>query len=151
MTTQHSNCPAVGVVRALWDLFEARDWLAARALLSDELVAELPATGERFTTADAFIAFNATYPEGWTIQVQRVVCGGSSIAPSGDGADLVVSEVQVPQENVAVFAVAQFAWVRDDRIVAVREFWVTCGGEEPPSWRARLTERYDGSLAPVAS
>jgi SAM-dependent methyltransferase len=26
---------------------------------------------------------------------------------------------------------------------------VTCGGEEPPSWRAHLTERYDGRLAPL--
>jgi hypothetical protein len=49
-----------------------------------------------------------------------------------------------------VFAVAQFAWVRDARVVAAREFWVTCAGEEPPSWRANLTERYDGRLAPLA-
>jgi ketosteroid isomerase-like protein len=148
MSTPHRSCPAVDTVRALWDLFEARDWTRARALLSDDLVVELPATGERFTSADAFVAFNATYPEGWKIQVQRVVCGGPSTAPGGDVADLVISEVQVPQESVGLFAVAQFAWVRDTRIAAAREFWVTCGGEEPPSWRAHLAERYDGRLAP---
>jgi ketosteroid isomerase-like protein len=149
MPASHSNCPAVDTVRALWDRIEARDWARARTLLADNLIVELPATGERFTSADAFVAFNATYPEGWTIQVQRVVCGGPSTAPGDDAADLVISEVQVPQESVGVFAVAQFAWVRDARVVAAREFWVTCGAEEPPSWRAPLTERYDGTLGPV--
>jgi ketosteroid isomerase-like protein len=149
MSTSHPDRQAADTVRALWDLFEARDWPGVRALLSDDLVVELPATGERFTSADAFVAFNATYSEGWSIQVQRVVCGGASTAPSGHAADLVISEVQVPQEGVAVFAVAQFAWVRDARIVAAREFWVTCGAEEPPSWRAHLAERYDGRLAPL--
>jgi hypothetical protein len=94
------------------------------------------------------VAFNAAYPEGWTIQVQRVVCGGRSTAPSGDVAELVISEVQVPQESAGLFGVAQFAWVCAARIVAAREFWVTCGGEVRPSWRAHLTERYDGRLAP---
>jgi ketosteroid isomerase-like protein len=149
MPTPHPDCQAADTVRALWNLFEARDWRGARALLSDDLLVELPATGERFTSADAFVAFNATYPEGWAIQLQRVVCGGASTTPSGDAADLVISEVQVPQGGVGVFAVAQFAWVRDGQIVAAREFWVTCGAEEPPSWRARLAERYDGRLAPL--
>ena len=148
MPNAHSDCPAADTVTALWDLFEARDWLGARALLSDDLVVEMPATGERYTSADAFVTFNATFPEGWTIQIQRVVCAGPSPAPGGDLAELVVSEVQVPQEGVGVFAVAQLAWVRDATIVAAREFWVTCGGQEPPSWRAHLTERYDGRLSP---
>jgi ketosteroid isomerase-like protein len=147
MSPSHRDCRAVDTVLALWNLFEARDWPGVRALLSDDLVVELPATGERFTGADDFVAFNATYPEGWTIQVQRVVCGGASTAPNGGVAELVISEVQVPQDGVGVFAVAQFAWVRDARIVAAREFWVTCGAEEPPSWRAHLAERYDGRLA----
>ena len=146
--TPHPNCPAVDTVRALWDLLEARDWSGTRALLSDDLVVELPATGERFTSADAFVAFNSTYPEGWTIQVQQVLCGGPSTTPSGNPADLVISEVQVPQKGVGLFAVAQLAWVSDAQIVAAREYWVTCSGEEPPSWRAHLTERYDGRLSP---
>jgi hypothetical protein len=101
MSTPHRDCQAVDTVLALWNLFEARDWPGARALLADDVVVEWPATGERFTSADAFVAVNATYPEGWTIQVQRVVCGGASTALSG-GADLVISEVQVPQEGVGV-------------------------------------------------
>lgn len=148
MCTHQHGCQAVDTVRALWDLIEARDWPGVRALLSDDLVIEMPATGERFVSADAFVTFNATYPEGWTIQVQRVVCGGPATTPTGAVADLVISELQVPQEGVGLFAAAQFAWVCDARIVAAREFWVTCAGEEPPLWRAHLTERYDGRLAP---
>lgn len=124
-----------------------RDWAKVRALLSADLVVELPATGERFTTAAAFLEFNATYPDGWRIQVQRVLCGGPSTAPNGEPADLVVSEIQVPHEGVGVFAVAQFAWVVGTRIVAARELWVTCAGEQPPHWRAHLVERYDGLLS----
>src|SRR5262245_7674177 len=132
-TPRHSRQP-VDTVRELWDRFQARDWPGARALLADDLIVELPATGERFTSADTFVEFNATYPEGWAIQVQRVVSGGPALTPGGDEADLVVSEAQVPQEHVGVFAVVQLAWVRDSRIVAAREFWVVCGGEEPPAW-----------------
>lgn len=140
------DAPPARIVRRFWERMQARDWTGVRELLAEDLVVELPATGERFTNADAFVEFNATYPDGWTIQVQRVVCGGPSPAPDGDPAELVVSEVQVPQEGVGVFAVAQFAWVRGTRIVAARELWVTCAGEEPPAWRAHLVQRYDGLL-----
>jgi ketosteroid isomerase-like protein len=140
------DSPAVDTVRRFWELLEARDWTGARALLREGLVVDLPATGERFTSAEAFLEFNAAYPEGWRIEVQRVVDSGPSITPSGEAADLVVSEVQVPQEGVGVFAVAQFAWVRGTQIVAAREYWVTCAGDQPPPWRAHLTERYDGQL-----
>jgi ketosteroid isomerase-like protein len=129
----------------VWDRFEARDWKAARAVMAADLVVELPATGERFLTADAYIAFNAEYPEGWTLQVQRVAAAGASTGLDGKGAELVVSEVQVPHEGVGLFAVVQLAWVRDGLVVSAREFWVTCG-EEAPAWRASLVERYDGSL-----
>lgn len=138
---------AVDVVRALWARMEARDWPSVRALLGDGLVVELPATGERFRSADAYVTFNARYPDGWTLQVQRVVAAGPSTDLDGEAADLVVSEVQVPQADVGVFAVVQLAWVRGGRVVSAREFWITCGGEEAPAWRANLVERYDGRLA----
>lgn len=132
-------------MRTIWDRFEARDWASARALMADDLVVELPATGERFRTADAYIAFNAEYPEGWTLDVHRVVSAGTSTALDGSEAELVVSEVQVPHDGAGLFAVAQLAWVRDGVLVSAREFWVTCG-EDAPAWRAALVERYDGRL-----
>jgi ketosteroid isomerase-like protein len=132
-------------VSTIWDCFEARNWAAARALMADDLVVELPATGERFRSADAYVAFNAEYPEGWTLQVHRVVSAGRSAALDGGEAELVVSEVQVPHDGVGLFAVAQLAWVRDGLLVSAREFWVTCG-EDAPAWRAALVERYDGRL-----
>ena len=131
---------AVDVVGTVWGRFEARDWTAARAVLADDLVVELPATGERFTSADAFIEFNSRYPEGWTLQVQRVVSAGRSTALDGGDAELVVSEVQVPHEGVGLFAVVQLARVRDALVVSAREFWVT-RGDEAPAWRASLVER----------
>jgi len=34
--------------------------------------------------------------------------------------------------------------VRDARITAGREYWVTCAGEEPPPWRTRYATRWSG-------
>ena len=51
----------------MWSAFQARDWAAARRLLRDDLQAVWWTSGERFDGADAFIAAQARYPEGWTI------------------------------------------------------------------------------------
>jgi len=124
------------VVRTYWARMQARDWDGVRALLEPGAVVEWPATGERFDGADAVVAVNREYPEGWSIHVVRVVAG-----PDGT---TVVSEVEVPQEGVGTFAVASFWHVRGGRIASGREYWVQCGGEEPPTWRRTYATRYTG-------
>jgi ketosteroid isomerase-like protein len=124
------------VVRGLWERIQARDWPALRALLAPEVVLEWPATGERFEGPDAVVAVNKDYPEGWSIDVVRVV-------PSPDG-ETVVSEVEVPHADMGTFAVASFWRVRDGRVTACREYWVQCGAEQAPAWRARYASRYSG-------
>lgn len=124
------------VVSSFWARMQARDWPGVHALLAPGVVLEWPATGERFEGADAVVAVNREYPEGWTIDVQRVVA-------SVDG-ETVVSEVEVPHEGLGTFAVASIWQVRDGLVIAGREYWVTCAGEEPPPWRAVHATRYSG-------
>ena len=124
------------VVTLYWQRMQARDWAGVHALLAPDVVVEWPASGERFEGPDAVVGVNRAYPDGWTIRVQRVVAG-----PDGDTA---VSEVEVPQDDVGTFAVASFWQVRDGLISRGREYWVTCGGEEPPPWRARYATRWSG-------
>lgn len=81
------------VVAAMWQAMQDRHWAAVRAVLADDLVVEWPASGERIVGAERVAGFNAAYPEGWTIDVPRLVEDG----------DVVVSEVGVPHVDVGVF------------------------------------------------
>jgi GNAT superfamily N-acetyltransferase len=121
----------LAVVRELWARFEARDWKAARALLHDDIQVRWWASAERITTADAFIAVQAEYPEGWSIHPLR-------LEPLEDGRVLAFVRVQHPP--IGTFLVQQRARVRDGRIAEADELWATC--EAPPAWRT--PERFAG-------
>jgi ketosteroid isomerase-like protein len=124
-----SSDPA-GVVRELWDRFEARDWDGARALVHDDFTGEWPHSLERFRSGDNYIELQRIYPEGWHIVVHRVVADG----------DVAVSEVTVTLGDV-VDHVASFFEVRDGKVARATEYWVTEGYQEAPAWRAHLVER----------
>jgi ketosteroid isomerase-like protein len=117
------------VVRALFERMEARDWDGARATLADDAVVDWPHSGERFPDADSFIGMQRAYPEGWHIEVQRVV----------EQAPVVVAEVRVTHDD-QVFHCIGFYEIDGGRIAGGTEYWVTAGGEEPPEWRSEFTE-----------
>jgi ketosteroid isomerase-like protein len=121
-----------GVVRALWDRFEARDWDAAAELLAEHVVVEWPQTRERMRGRANVIAVNRNYPEGWTIRVLRVLQDG----------DVAVSEVAVDHVDHGTFHAASFFEVRDGQIVRGIEYWVDPPTGDPPAWRAEWVERY---------
>lgn len=112
------------VVRALWQHFQARNWVAARALLHDDATIDWPATGERLCGADVYIRANAEYPEGWTIHLLQ-------LAALQDGR--VMSAVRVDHPPGTFLAQSIFR-VRDGRIKSGEELWAGC--EAPPAWRA---------------
>lgn len=120
----------VQVVARYFERMQARDWDGVRALLDDGVVVDWLETAERFVGADAVIGMNADYPEGWQIRVLRLVEQGS----------LVVAEIEVPQDGVGLFRAAAFVEVAGDRIVRSVEYWVTVGGADPPSWRAKYAQ-----------
>lgn len=123
------------VVRALWECMEARDWEAARATLADSYTCDYPETGERFPSADAFIAMNHAFPEGWSITVDEVLAQGSRVA-----ARIRVSFAPVDERGAAVdgelFHCLSFADVEDGLIARSTDFWLTDHRDPPPDWRA---------------
>jgi ketosteroid isomerase-like protein len=119
------------IVQALWDRMQARDWAGVGDLLADDVVVEWPVSGERILGRDNFVRINAEYPEGWTIRVLRIVADG----------DDVVSEVEVPHDELGVHHVASFWRVRDGRIVDGREYWTSPGSDPSPEWRAPYVQR----------
>jgi ketosteroid isomerase-like protein len=121
------------VVARFWDRIEARDWDAVGRCLADDVEFEWPHSLERFRGRDTVVGMNRAYPEGWSIEVLRVL----------DAGPIVVSEVRVPFKGQAVFFVASFFEVRDGRIRRAVEYWVEAGQEERPEWRRAFGERLD--------
>lgn len=116
--------PSVRTVRALWSAVQARDWTAMRALLKDDVQVRWWTSGERFTSADAYVEVQRRYPEGWTIRLleaQRL----------DDGRVLAVVRVDHAPQRFFCTAVAR---VDNGVIGAIDEYWATL--EAPPDWRS---------------
>lgn len=111
-------------VHAFWAALQARDWAAARACLQANLQATWWTSGERFTSADAFIAVQARYPEGWTIRLLE-------ISPLQDGRVVALMRVDQPPHS---FFATSFCRTDNGLITAVDEYWATL--EAPPAWRS---------------
>jgi ketosteroid isomerase-like protein len=118
------------VVEELWRRIEARDWDGAAELVADDAVIEWPHSRERMRGKN-FIEVNRIYPEGWSIEVLRVLEAG----------DIVVSEVRVPHDTSEFWASSLFE-VRNEKIVGGREYWVESPTHDVPQWRAHLVERW---------
>ena len=116
-------------VRLLWERMEARDWEGAAAQLHEDVVVDWPNTAERMRGRDNYLAVQREYPEGWHIEVLRIV----------DGGETVVSEVRVDHEGQR-FIAASFFEVKDGRIVRAVEYWSDGEPSPAPAWRARWME-----------
>jgi ketosteroid isomerase-like protein len=110
---------------------QERDWAGVGELIAEDAVVEWPATGERIVGRDNYVAINSEYPEGWAIQVVRIL---------GDG-EQVASEVNVPHDELGMFTAASFWVVRDGLVVSGTEYWTSPGSEEPPPGRAQYVQR----------
>ena len=120
------------VVRALWNRIQARDWTGVADLVAENAVIEWPVSSERIAGRANYVAVNREYPEGWSINVLRIVAEG----------DQVVSEVAVPHADLGAFRVVSFWTVDGGLIVRGTEYWTSPGADSIPAWRAHLVERY---------
>ena len=118
------------VVRTLWDSIQARDWGAVASLIAEDAIVEWPVSAERIVGRDNYVAVNCEYPEGWSINVLRVVADG----------DQVVSEVEVPHAQLGKFRAASFWTVTGGQIVRGTEYWSSVGADQAPLWRAAYVE-----------
>jgi len=119
------------VVAQLWGRIQARDWVGVGELLAEDFVLEWPQDLVRLRGHANFVDFNRSYPEGWSIEVLRIVAQGST----------VVSEVRVPHPTVGPHYALSFYEVAGGRITSCREYWVMEAYEEPAPERARWFER----------
>lgn len=115
---------AVGCVRGIWAAFQRRDWAAARAAMADGLVARWWTSGERFDGADAFVAMQSAYPEGWTLHALE-------LSAQADGRVLPLLRVDHPPAGV--FFCTSIARLHDGLVAEVEEYWATA--EPPQAWR----------------
>jgi hypothetical protein len=118
------------VIERYWATAGARDWSAYGALLSDDIVYEVPQTRERIVGRDAYLQFNKEYPGDWHIQIDRAVGEGSH------GASWITFSLDgKPQPGITFFEL-------DDtgRIQHIVDFWPE--PYDPPPGRGHLVERY---------
>jgi len=112
-------------VQGMWERFQARDWEGAAELIHEDFVGEWPNTAERMEGRDNYLAVQRAYPEGWTIEVRRVIADG----------DQVAAEVRVPHGD-ELFHCAGFYEVREGKVLRATEYWSDGVPGEAPTWRA---------------
>jgi ketosteroid isomerase-like protein len=118
------------VVEQLWNRIQARDWVGVGELLVEDFVLEWPHDLVRLRGRTNFVEFNRSYPEGWSIEVLRIVAQGNT----------VVSEVRVPHPTVGPHYALSFYEVDGGRVVSCREYWVMEAYAEPVGERVQWFE-----------
>ncbi|MGW5851088.1 nuclear transport factor 2 family protein [Streptomyces sp. NPDC055254] len=121
----------LNVVAQLWERIEARDWDGVAKLIAEDAVIEWPVSGERIVGRANFIAVNSDdgYADERSVELLRILADG----------DLVVTEVEIPQDHVVYRAVSLWT-VRDGEVVGAREYWTSPGQDPAPRWRAGYVE-----------
>ena len=117
------------LVYAFAEAMEHRDWDAFTAVLSPDVVYELPQTRERIRGRERYVQFNAEYPGDWHVEPQLV------LGDDHDGCLLF----RWTLHDDAMLAVAFFE-IDGDRIVKVTDFWPE--PYVPPTGREHLVERF---------
>ncbi|GHI88820.1 hypothetical protein Sxan_61840 [Streptomyces xanthophaeus] len=115
----------------LWERIEARDWDGVAKLIAEDAVIEWPVSGERIVGRANFIAVNSDdgFADERSVELLRILADG----------DLVVTEIEMPQDHVVYRAVSLWT-VRDGEVVAAREYWTSPGQDPAPRWRAGYVE-----------
>ncbi|MFD3681844.1 nuclear transport factor 2 family protein [Streptomyces sp. NPDC058613] len=121
----------LNVVAQLWERIEARDWDGVARLIAEDAVIEWPVSGERIVGRANFIAVNSDdgYSDERPVELLRILADE----------DLVVTEVEIPQDHVVYRAVSLWT-VRNGEIVGAREYWTSPGQDPAPRWRAGYVE-----------
>ncbi|MGW8503650.1 nuclear transport factor 2 family protein [Streptomyces sp. CLCI03] len=119
------------VVARLWERFEARDWDGVAELIAEDAIIEWPVSGERIVGRANFITVNSDDGEAdeRSVELLRILADGN----------LVVTEVEIPQDHVVYRAVSLWT-VRNGEIVGAREYWTSPGQDPAPRWRAGYVE-----------
>jgi ketosteroid isomerase-like protein len=108
---------------------DARDWDAWAALLSPDVVYEIPQTRERIRGRDRYLRFNQEFPGDWQLRSKLVI--------ADDTHAVVWFEWQLAGTTDDAMAFFEFT---DGLITRVTDFWPE--PYEPPPGREHLVERW---------
>lgn len=117
------------LVHAFAEALDQRDWDAFAAVLSPDVVYELPQTRERIRGRDRYVQFNAEYPGNWHVEPELV------LGEDHNGCLLFRWSL----DTTSMLGVAFFE-IDGDRIVKVTDFWPE--PYDPPAGREQLVERF---------
>jgi hypothetical protein len=121
---------ADALVEELWRRMQAREWAELAELLAEDFVLQWPHARLQLHGRTNFVEFNRNYPEGWSIEVVRIVADGNT----------AVSEVRVPHPAVGTFYALSFFESDGERLTRAREYWVEERAEEVAVERAKWFE-----------
>ncbi len=116
-------------IRRYWQCAEARDWAGFAAVLSPDVVYDVPQTRERVIGRDHVVRFNADYPGDWHLALRRVVADERS----------GVSWLDFTVDSQTVTGISFFTFGDDGLVTAVDDFWPE--PYDPPA-RSGVVERY---------
>lgn len=110
-------------IRGFWQAVLKQDAEQMRAYLHPAAVIRWPNTNEQFT-AEEFVRANCAYPNDWSGEVEML---------REDG-ELTITVTRVRAADLPLsFHAISFITVRDEKIVAIDEYWSDDG--EAPKWR----------------
>ncbi|WP_112619351.1 nuclear transport factor 2 family protein [Micromonospora saelicesensis] len=112
------------------DLLERRDWSGLAALLTDDVVYEMPQTRERIRGRDAFLRFNTEYPGDWHLRPRRVIADGRLAA--------LLLDVRVGDEQQDACVWLEMS--EHGLISKITDYWPE--PYDPPQGREHLVERW---------
>lgn len=117
-------------VVAYWTAAEARDWPAFAALLTDDVVYDLPQTRQLIRGKEKYLEFNVEYPADWHLTVEMAV--GEERHAATWARFVVGGEEQQ--------ALSFFEFDEGGLIKKITDFWPE--PYEAPTGREHLVERY---------
>ena len=110
-------------IKAFWGAVLRQDANAIREYFYPDAWVNWHNTNEHFTVEE-FIRANCEYPGDWDGEVEKVITMD----------DMIITATRVyPKDRSASFHVTSFIKLKDDKIVAMDEYWADDG--EAPKWR----------------
>lgn len=122
------------IVRAYLEAFNARDWARHGELLADDVVMEVPGTGERYEGREAVSASERAWTDAFAdgrIEVDRLAVAGDVAVVEYTGTGTHTGPLQGPDGEIAPtgrpgsLKLCDVVTIRDGRIAEVREYYDT--------------------------
>ncbi|MEJ6000822.1 nuclear transport factor 2 family protein [Paucibacter soli] len=113
-----------------WETANATDWTSFAALLSPDMVYEVPQTRERVRGRDDMVEFFRTWPGEWRVELLQLIADDKSAVTVFD----FVSPGAPSMRGMTFFAVAE------GLITRLTDYWPE--DYEPPARASAVVRRY---------